>query len=119
MGIEPPPLPYLQAEGRDSNRGTCEYERRDPEIIDSPRRRRIASGSGVQPNDVSGLVKTFKRSRDMMKALSGGKLGGLKSLFSGGLNMDTLGAAMAGGKKIKQRSKRKRIIKRKGKIKRR
>lgn len=94
-------------------------ERRDPDIIDSPRRRRIASGSGVQPNDVSGLVKTFKRSRDMMKAISGGKLGGLKSLFSGGLNMDTLGAAMAGGKKIKQRSKRKRVIKRKGKIKRR
>jgi len=94
-------------------------ERRDPDVIDSSRRRRIATGSGVQPNDVSGLVKTFKRSRDMMKAISGGKLGGLKSLFSGGLNMDTLGAAMAGGKKLKQRSKRKRIVKRKGKIKRR
>ncbi len=94
-------------------------ERRDPDVIDSSRRRRIAAGAGVQPNDVSGLVKTFRRSRDMLKALSGGTFGGLKSLFSGGLNMSTLGAAMSAGRKIKQRSKRKRVIKRRGKIKRR
>jgi len=94
-------------------------ERREPEIIDSSRRRRIAAGAGVEVNDVSGLVKTFKRSRDMMKTLSAGGFGGLKSLFSGGLNMDTLSAAMGSGKKIKQRSKRKRVIKRKGKTKRR
>jgi signal recognition particle subunit SRP54 len=96
-----------------------QQERRDPDIIDSSRRRRIAAGAGVEANDVSGLVKTFKRSRDMMKAISGGSFGGLKSLFSGGLNMNTLSAAMSAGKKIKQRSRRKRIIKRKGKIKRR
>ena len=59
-------------------------ERGEPDIIDSSRRRRIAAGSGAQPNDVSSLVKTFKRSRDMLKAFSGGKLGGLKNLFSGG-----------------------------------
>ena len=94
-------------------------ERRDPDIIDSSRRRRVAAGAGVETNDVSGLVKTFKRSRDMMKAMSSGKFGGLKSLLSGGLNMDTLSAAMGSGRKIKQRSKRKRGIKRRGKIKRR
>ena len=94
-------------------------ERREPEIIDSSRRRRVAAGAGVEVNDVSGLVKTFKRSRDMMKAISGGKLGGLKSLLSGGFDMDTLSAAMSSGRKIKQRSKRKKVIKRKGKIKRR
>jgi signal recognition particle subunit SRP54 len=94
-------------------------ERSDPDVIDSSRRRRVAAGAGVQPNDVSGLVKTFKRSRDMMKAISGGSFGGLKSLLSGGLSMDTLGAAMSSGRKIKQRSKRKRVIRRKGKIKRR
>jgi signal recognition particle subunit SRP54 len=93
-------------------------ERREPEIIDSSRRRRIAAGAGVEVNDVSGLVKTFKRSRDMMKALSGGSLGGLRRLFSGGLNMDTISAAMSSGRKIKQRSRRKRIIIRKGKRKR-
>ena len=94
-------------------------ERRQPDVIDSSRRRRIATGSGTQATDVSGLVKTFRRSRDMMKAFAGGRFGGLKSLLSGGLNMDTLGAAMGQGRKIKQRSKRKRIIRRKGKIKRR
>jgi signal recognition particle subunit SRP54 len=94
-------------------------ERREPDIIDSSRRRRIAAGAGVDVNDVSGLVKTFMRSRDMMKSLSGGKLGGLKRLFSGGLDVDSLSAAMASGKKIKQRSRRKRTIIRRGKRKRR
>jgi len=94
-------------------------ERREPQIIDSSRRRRIAAGSGTQPHDVSGLVKTFMRSRDMLKALSGGSFGGLKNLFSGGLNMGSLAAAMGSGRKIKQRSKRKRVIRRKGKTKRR
>ena len=94
-------------------------ERRDPDLIDPPRRRRIAAGSGTQPNDVSSLVKTFKRSRDMMKAVSGGSFGGLKAMFSGGFNMDAMSAAMTGGRKIKQRSKRKRVIKRRGKIKKR
>jgi signal recognition particle subunit SRP54 len=94
-------------------------ERREPDIIDSSRRRRIASGSGTQPNDVSGLVKTFKRSRDMLKSLSGGTFGGIKNLLSGGLSMDKLASVMGSGRKIKQRSKRKRVIKRRGKIKKR
>ncbi|MBL7154616.1 MAG: signal recognition particle protein [Phycisphaerae bacterium] len=94
-------------------------ERRQPDLIDSSRRRRIAGGAGVQPHDVSGLVKTFMRSRDMMKALSGGSFGGLKALFSGGLNMNTIGQMMSQGRKIKQRSKRKRVVRRRGKIKRR
>jgi signal recognition particle subunit SRP54 len=34
-------------------------ERRDPGLIDAPRRRRIASGSGVEPADVSGFLKQF------------------------------------------------------------
>jgi len=94
-------------------------ERRQPDIIDSSRRRRIAAGAGVQPHDVSGLVKTFTRSRDMLKALSGGTFGGLKALFSGGFNLGAIGAAMSAGRKIKQRSRRKKIIKRRGKIERR
>ena len=94
-------------------------ERQDPDIIDSSRRRRIAAGAGAEVNDVAGLVKTFMRSRDMMKAMSGGRFGGLKALFSGGLSLDAIGAAMSGGKKIKQRSRRKQIIKRRGKIQRR
>ncbi|MHC5061483.1 MAG: signal recognition particle protein [Planctomycetota bacterium] len=92
-------------------------ERRDPDIIDASRRRRIAKGCGRELQDVSGLIKTFKRSRDMMKSLSGGAMGGFKSLLSG--KMDMFGALGGGGRKIKQRSKRKRVIRRKGKVRRR
>jgi signal recognition particle subunit SRP54 len=94
-------------------------ERRDPDLIDLSRRRRVATGAGVQVGDVAGLVKTFKRSRDMMKAISGGGFGGLKGLLSGGFNMGSIGQMMAGGRKIKQRSKRKKVIRRRGKLKRR
>jgi signal recognition particle subunit SRP54 len=94
-------------------------ERSQPDIIDNSRRRRIAGGAGVDVNEVASLVKTFRRSRDMLKAISGGAFGGLKSLFSGGFNMGAISQIMAGGKKIKQRSRRKQIIKRRGKIKRR
>ena len=90
-------------------------ERQDPDVIDSSRRRRIAAGSGTQPHDVSGLVKQFVRSRDMLKTLSGGKMAGLKALFSGGFNLESMSQAMASGKKIKQRSRRKQVIIRKGK----
>ena len=92
-------------------------ERREPDIIDASRRRRIAKGCGRDLQDVSGLIKTFKRSRDMMKSLSGGAMGGFKSLLSG--KTDMLGAMAGGGRKIKQRSKRKRVIRRKGKVRRR
>jgi len=94
-------------------------ERKDPDVISASRRRRIAAGSGTEVVDVSGLVKTFKRSRDMLKAVSGGRFGGIKNLLSGGMDMTKLTAAMGGGKKIKQRSKRKRKIRRRGKIKKR
>jgi signal recognition particle subunit SRP54 len=94
-------------------------ERREPDIIDSSRRRRISIGSGTQPTDVSGLVKTFKRTRDMMKAMSGGKLGALKNMFSGGFNINNLTSMMNSGRKIKQRSKRKQKVRRRGKLKRR
>ena len=88
-------------------------ERKDPDLIDPSRRRRIAAGAGVQPNDVSGLVKTFKRSRDMMKSLSGGGFGGIRGLLSGGFNIDAMSQAMTSGRKIKQRSKRKKVSRRK------
>jgi signal recognition particle subunit SRP54 len=79
-------------------------ERRDPDLIDASRRRRIARGSGRDVQEVAGLIKTFKRSRDLMKSLSGGAMGGLRSLMTG--KLDIFGA-MSGGRKIKQRSKRK------------
>lgn len=93
-------------------------ERQNPNLIDSSRRRRIARGCGRDLHDVAGLIKTFKRTRDMMKTVSGGGMGGLKGLLEG--KTDLMGAMAGGGKKIKQRSKRKKVARRKrGKVKRR
>ena len=91
-------------------------ERSNPDLIDASRRRRIAKGCGRGLTDVASLIKTFKRSRDMMKTVSAGGMGGLKGLLSGKMDMSSM---MQGGKKIKQRSKRKRVIVRGKKKKRR
>ncbi len=47
-------------------------ERRNPEVINHPRRGRIAKGAGVNDNDVHRMLKQFRQARDMMSALSGG-----------------------------------------------
>lgn len=46
-------------------------ERKNPDIIEASRRRRIARGSGTDPKDVSTLIKSFAQVRDMMKVMSG------------------------------------------------
>jgi signal recognition particle subunit SRP54 len=85
-------------------------ERSEPDILNPSRRRRIAAGSGVTVTDVAGLVKQFRQSREMMKmmAAGGGGLGAMKGMMSGDM-------AGMGQRKVKQRSKRKRVIVRKGK----
>ncbi|HPQ41566.1 MAG TPA: signal recognition particle protein, partial [bacterium] len=42
-------------------------ERRNPKIINTPRRRRIARGSGTTLMDVNRLLKQFEQTRKMMK----------------------------------------------------
>src|SRR5271163_3765271 len=45
-------------------------ERTDPTLIDISRRRRIAAGSGVDPADVSGLVKQFDAMAAVVKQMA-------------------------------------------------
>ncbi|HEU5117910.1 MAG TPA: signal recognition particle protein [Isosphaeraceae bacterium] len=45
-------------------------ERENPHVIDIPRRRRIAAGAGVDPSDVSGLVKQFDAMASVMKQMA-------------------------------------------------
>jgi signal recognition particle subunit SRP54 len=45
-------------------------ERSDPTLIDISRRRRIAAGSGVDPADVSGLVKQFDAMAAVVKQMA-------------------------------------------------
>jgi signal recognition particle subunit SRP54 len=49
-------------------------ERRDPEILNASRRRRIAAGSGTQVQEVNRLIKQFREAQKMMKTLQ--KTGG-------------------------------------------
>jgi signal recognition particle subunit SRP54 len=58
-------------------------ERRNPGIIDGSRRRRIATGSGTQVQDVNRLMKQFLEMQRMMKSMKGGKLQRMLSAFKG------------------------------------
>lgn len=57
------------------------HERRHPDILNASRRRRIASGSGTQVQDVNHLVKQYREMQRLFKTLkkSGGR--GLSRLF--------------------------------------
>jgi signal recognition particle subunit SRP54 len=50
-------------------------EREKPENMDGSRRRRVARGSGVRPEDVAHLIKGFMAARDMAKKMSGLSMG--------------------------------------------
>ena len=53
-------------------------ERRNPDIIKSSRRQRIAKGSGTSVQQVNQLLKQFEQSKEMMKQLKSGKF---KNMF--------------------------------------
>jgi signal recognition particle subunit SRP54 len=64
-------------------------ERKKPDLVDGPRRRRIARGAGCDPNDVSQFLKQFAMSRDMMRAVGGmnmlSRMKMMRGLMSGDL----------------------------------
>jgi signal recognition particle subunit SRP54 len=62
-------------------------ERRKPEILKATRKRRIATGSGVQVQEVNRLLNQFEQMQGMMKKMKGGgmmkmmkRMGGMKGL---------------------------------------
>ncbi len=56
-------------------------ERRDPDLLNASRRRRIAAGCGMEVQDVNRLIKQFREAQKMMKMFqkTGGR--GLPKLF--------------------------------------
>jgi len=57
-------------------------ERQNPSIIGGSRRRRIARGSGLTPQDVNQVLNRFRQMQKMLKMGVGGKLPrGLKGMF--------------------------------------
>jgi len=59
-------------------------ERRNPNLIDGSRRRRIAAGSGTTVQAVNQLVKQFNQMQKMMRQLQQGKMPSLEQLTRGG-----------------------------------
>ncbi|RJF73389.1 signal recognition particle protein [Deinococcus cavernae] len=55
-------------------------ERRNPKIIDGRRRKRIASGSGVDVQDINKLLKMHEQMKEMMKMLGRMSSGGGKGM---------------------------------------
>jgi signal recognition particle subunit SRP54 len=55
-------------------------ERRSPDLLKASRKKRIAAGSGTRVEDVNRLLKMHRQMADMMKAMGGGKRGGLGRL---------------------------------------
>ncbi len=62
-------------------------ERRKPELLKATRKRRIATGAGVQVQEVNRLLKEFEQMQDMMKKMKGGglmkmmkRMGGMKGM---------------------------------------
>jgi signal recognition particle subunit SRP54 len=62
-------------------------ERRKPELIKASRKRRIATGAGVQVQEVNRLLAQFEQMRKMMKMMRGGNLRrmmrGMKGMLPG------------------------------------
>lgn len=59
-------------------------ERRHHDIINAPRKRRIAKGSGTTVQEINQLLRQFVETRRMMKQFSGAMAGGKKMRLPGG-----------------------------------
>ncbi|MBQ6595756.1 MAG: signal recognition particle protein [Clostridia bacterium] len=58
-------------------------ERRNPDILNASRKRRIAAGSGTTVQDVNLLLKQFDQARSMMKSMMGGGKRRMRMPFGG------------------------------------
>ena len=68
-------------------RSMTPQERRKPELLKASRKRRVASGAGVQVQEVNRLLNQFEQMQGMMKKMKGGglmkmmkRMGGMKGM---------------------------------------
>jgi signal recognition particle subunit SRP54 len=69
-------------------------ERNDPDLIDTPRRRRIARGAGVEPHEVNQFLKQFDQVRVLMKQMASMSMWQRLKMVTG---MSKAGAFLPGG----------------------
>jgi signal recognition particle subunit SRP54 len=65
-------------------------ERKNPDILKASRKKRIASGAGLEVQEVNKLLKMHRNMADMMKAMGSGKRGPMAGIaqamgFGGGM----------------------------------
>jgi signal recognition particle subunit SRP54 len=89
-------------------------EREKPALIDHSRRRRIAKGSGTEPQDVNGLVKAFGQMRDAMKMMAGKSMldrmrmtSSLSQMMAGGGTLKAKGSTAASRRQVSKKDRRK------------
>ena len=103
LGSADQELPHVEA----IIRSMTPQERNHPEVIDSARRRRIATGSGRETQEVNQLLKQFRQMKKMMKQLADGGI-----MAAGGFDMPRAGKSifthMQRKRKARQRPKRRR-----------
>ena len=66
-------------------------ERRRPDILKASRKRRIATGAGVQVQEVNRLLNQYEQMRGMMKKMQGGGLAKMMRRFGGAGGMPKVG----------------------------
>jgi len=69
-------------------------ERADPDTIDTPRRRRIAKGAGVEPHEVNQFLKQFDQVRALMKQMASMSMWQRLKMVTG---LGKMGAFLPGG----------------------
>jgi len=76
-------------------------ERKNPDLLDGGRRRRVARGAGVDLNSVGQFIKQFNMSRDMMRAVGGMGMMGRMRLMQGLASGKLANLGMPGGPMIR------------------
>ena len=76
-------------------------ERRKPDFIKASRKKRIASGSGTQVQDINRLLKQFMQMQKMMKMMSG--KGGIGKMMGAMRNMKQMQGMMPPSAKNKKK----------------
>ncbi|MEC8100181.1 MAG: signal recognition particle protein [Pseudomonadota bacterium] len=66
-------------------------EKKTPSIINGSRKKRIASGSGVEIQDVNRLLKQFKNMQLMMKKISKHGMEGMEQMLTNNIGTNNLG----------------------------
>ncbi len=69
-------------------------ERRDPDIIDNSRRRRIAAGAGIEPSEIKQFLTQFDQMRSLIKQMASMSLWQRVKMMTG---MGKAGAFLPGG----------------------